>query len=89
MIDLELSRPYLVACSEIRYSTSVDARSALVARAHTLVYVTLGDVVEESDGDLMGDGVNIAARTIKPLEFVRDGWRRLLENELRQSRSSI
>src|SRR5271165_7680452 len=23
---------------------------------------TLGDVVEESDGDLMGDGVNIAAR---------------------------
>ena len=24
--------------------------------------VHLGDVVEESDGDLMGDGVNIAAR---------------------------
>jgi adenylate cyclase len=26
------------------------------------VGVHLGDVVEESDGDLMGDGVNIAAR---------------------------
>jgi adenylate cyclase len=26
------------------------------------VSVHLGDVVEESDGDLMGDGVNIAAR---------------------------
>jgi len=24
--------------------------------------IHLGDVVEESDGDLMGDGVNIAAR---------------------------
>jgi adenylate cyclase len=24
--------------------------------------IQLGDVVEESDGDLMGDGVNIAAR---------------------------
>jgi adenylate cyclase len=26
------------------------------------VGIHLGDVVEESDGDLMGDGVNIAAR---------------------------
>jgi adenylate cyclase len=24
--------------------------------------IHLGDVIEESDGDLMGDGVNIAAR---------------------------
>ena len=24
--------------------------------------IHLGDIVEESDGDLMGDGVNIAAR---------------------------
>jgi adenylate cyclase len=27
-----------------------------------LLGIHLGDVVEESDGDLMGDGVNIAAR---------------------------
>jgi adenylate cyclase len=32
--------------------------------------IHLGDVVEESDGDLMGDGVNIAARTQARL------WRR-------------
>ena len=34
--------------------------------------IHLGDVVEESDGDLMGDGVNIAARlqgVAKPGEF--------------------
>ena len=35
--------------------------------------VHLGDVVEEADGDLMGDGVNIAAR----LEGVADAWRDL------------
>ena len=34
--------------------------------------IHLGDVVEESDGDLMGDGVNIAAR----LEGVREARRR-------------
>src|ERR1700693_3931972 len=28
--------------------------------------IHLGDVVEESDGDLMGDGVNIAARLASP-----------------------
>ena len=31
-------------------------------RIEFLVGIHLGDVVEESDGDLMGDGVNIAAR---------------------------
>ena len=35
--------------------------------------IHLGDVVEESDGDLMGDGVNIAAR----LEGVADARRHL------------
>ncbi len=30
------------------------------------VGIHLGDVVEESDGDLMGDGVNIAARLVSP-----------------------
>src|ERR1700691_2006794 len=31
-------------------------------RIHFRIGIHLGDVVEESDGDLMGDGVNIAAR---------------------------
>ena len=35
--------------------------------------IHLGDVVEESDGDLMGDGVNIAAR----LEGICEVWRGL------------
>ena len=35
--------------------------------------VHLGDVVEQADGDLMGDGVNIAAR----LEGMRNSWRDL------------
>ena len=35
--------------------------------------IHLGDVVEESDGDLMGDGVNIAAR----LEGVAEPGRNL------------
>jgi adenylate cyclase len=50
------------------------------------VGIHLGDVVEESDGDLMGDGVNIAARLeaspnparsvsqSKPTGRSRDGW---------------
>ena len=35
--------------------------------------IHLGDIVEESDGDLMGDGVNIAAR----LEGIAAAWRNL------------
>ncbi len=31
-------------------------------RIELRIGVHLGDVVEEADGDLMGDGVNIAAR---------------------------
>src|SRR5262245_26768464 len=41
------------------------ARNAEVApdkRIEFRIGIHLGDVVEESDGDLMGDGVNIAAR---------------------------
>ena len=34
--------------------------------------IHLGDVVEESDGDLMGDGVNIAARLEGIAEAGRD-----------------
>jgi class 3 adenylate cyclase len=40
-------------------------RNAEVApdkRIQFRVGIHVGDVVEESDGDLMGDGVNIAAR---------------------------
>ena len=40
-------------------------RNAEVApdkRIEFRIGIHLGDVVEESDGDLMGDGVNIAAR---------------------------
>ena len=37
-------------------------RPAAQKRVECRVGVHLGDVVEESDGDLMGDGVNIAAR---------------------------
>src|SRR5580698_5578045 len=50
---------------------AIEVQSAMVERNDGLspdrriefrVGVHLGDVVEESDGDLMGDGVNIAAR---------------------------
>jgi len=34
------------------------------------VGVHVGDVVEESDGDLMGDGVNIAARLDRVVEII-------------------
>jgi class 3 adenylate cyclase len=37
-------------------------RACRLSRIEFRVRVHLGDVVEESDGDLMGDGVNIAAR---------------------------
>ena len=48
--------------------------------------VHLGDVVEESDGDLMGDGVNIAAR----LEGISDpGAIALSEDAYRQVRSRL
>jgi adenylate cyclase len=50
------------------------------------VGIHLGDVVEESDGDLMGDGVNIAAR----LEGVADsGGICLSEDAHRQVRDRL
>ena len=44
--------------------------------------VHLGDVVEEADGDLMGDGVNIAARIESIAEpggicLSEDAWRQV------------
>src|ERR1700686_1313502 len=46
------------------------------------VGIHVGDVVEESDGDLMGDGVNIAARlegVAKPggICLSEDAWRQV------------
>src|SRR6202451_2081173 len=53
-----------VRCAiEIQYA--MVERNAGVPEDRHIVFrigVHLGDVVEESDGDLMGDGVNIAAR---------------------------
>ena len=50
------------------------------------VGIHLGDVVEESDGDLMGDGVNIAAR----LEGIADpGGICLSEDAYRQVRDRL
>ena len=48
--------------------------------------VHLGDVVEEADGDIMGDGVNIAAR----LEAICDpGGICLSEDVYRQARDKV
>ena len=58
--------------------------------------IHLGDVVEESDGDLMGDGVNIAARLEGICEpggsvLSEDAYRQVgsrLESEVRRSRAA-
>ena len=53
-----------VRCS-IEVQKGMGERNAGVAEdrwIHFRVGVHLGDIVEEADGDLMGDGVNIAAR---------------------------
>src|SRR5208283_3780197 len=51
--------------SAIEVQTGIAERNAglsLDKRIEVRVGVHLGDVVEEADGDLMGDGVNVAAR---------------------------
>jgi adenylate cyclase len=53
-----------VRCA-IEVQNAMVERNAGLAEDRRIVFrigVHLGDVVEESDGDLMGDGVNIAAR---------------------------
>src|SRR3974377_1186788 len=53
-----------VRCA-IEVQTGMVERNAGVPEDRRIVYrvgIHLGDVVEEADGDLMGDGVNIAAR---------------------------
>ena len=53
-----------VRCA-VEVQTSMIERNAGVQLERRIVFrigIHLGDVIEESDGDLMGDGVNIAAR---------------------------
>src|SRR6185503_9382662 len=53
-----------VRCA-IEVQNAMVERNAGVAEDRRIVFrigIHVGDVVEESDGDLMGDGVNIAAR---------------------------
>ena len=49
----------------MRFLNGLIERNAGVPENRRIEYrvgIYVGDVVEESDGDLMGDGVNIAAR---------------------------
>src|ERR1700723_1462540 len=53
-----------VRCAIEVQNAMVDRNAGVPAQRHIIfrIGIHLGDVVEESDGDLMGDGVNIAAR---------------------------
>src|ERR1700685_2133008 len=63
-----------------------NAGVALDKRIEFRIGIHLGDVVEESDGDLMGDGVNIAAR----LEAIaKPGTIFLSEDAYRQVRDKV
>lgn len=77
-----------VRCA-IEIQTAMAARDVGVAEDRRIVFrigVHVGDVVEESDGDLMGDGVNIAAR----LEGVaKPGAICLSEDAYRQVRARL
>ena len=74
---------------------AIEVQSAMVERNAGLpperriefrVGIHLGDVVEESDGDLMGDGVNIAAR-LEPL--AKPGGICLSEDAYRQVKARL
>ena len=77
-----------VRCA-IEVQTAMIERNAGVApekRIEFRIGIHLGDVVEESDGDLMGDGVNIAAR----LEGIaKPGAICLSEDAFRQVKSRL
>src|SRR5512147_864525 len=77
-----------VRCA-IEVQTAMVDRNAGVPidrRIEFRIGIHLGDVVEESDGDLMGDGVNIAAR----LEGIaKPGHIYLSEDAYRQVRSRL
>jgi adenylate cyclase len=65
-----------------RATVERDAEGTLHKRIEFRVVIHLSDVVEESDGDLMGDGVNIAPR------YARDALCRRLSPATSQKRSS-
>jgi adenylate cyclase len=73
-----------VRCA-IEVQNAMVERNAGVPKDRQIVFrigVHVGDIVEESDGDLMGDGVNIAARlegVAKPggICLSEDAWRQL------------
>jgi TPR repeat protein/class 3 adenylate cyclase len=73
----------------IEIQRGVGDRNAAVEEGRRIelrIGIHLGDVVEEEDGDLMGDGVNIAAR----LEgFARPGAICLSEDAFRQVRNRV
>src|SRR6202041_3202075 len=73
----------------IEVQNTMIERNAGVPEDRRIVFrigIHLGDVVEESDGDLMGDGVNIAAR----LEGVaKPGAICLSEDAYRQVKSRL
>jgi adenylate cyclase len=77
-----------VRCA-IEVQNSMVERNAGVPESRRIVFrigIHIGDVVEESDGDLMGDGVNIAAR----LEGVaKPGAICLSEDAYRQVRARL
>jgi class 3 adenylate cyclase/TolB-like protein len=77
-----------VRCA-IEVQNGLIERNAGVAPERRIEYrvgIHLGDVVEESDGDLMGDGVNIAAR----LEGIaKPGTVCLSEDAYRQARDRV
>jgi hypothetical protein len=64
-VDLVTTEPLQLVGVE-RFAQRLFARQRTAIRARKAHRISdgihLGDVVEESDGDLMGDGVNIAAR---------------------------
>src|SRR5271163_2811981 len=77
-----------VRCAIEMQSAVVDRNAGLSPdrRIEFRVGIHLGDVVEESDGDLMGDGVNIAAR-LEGIAARRDlSFRRRLSPGERQAR---
>jgi TolB-like protein/class 3 adenylate cyclase/Tfp pilus assembly protein PilF len=73
----------------IEIQRAMGERNAEVApdkRIEFRVGIHVGDVVEESDGDLMGDGVNIAAR----LQGVaKPGWICISDDAYRQVKSRL
>jgi adenylate cyclase len=74
-----------VRCA-IEVQNGLVERNAGVAAERRIEFRIVGDVVEEADGDLMGDGVNIAAR---PEGICEPGGICLSEDAYRQVRDRV